>query len=557
MSQRYQEEKNKQKNKKAIKIIVIVLIILTLCSLLVFQLFFKKLKAESFIPENPISVMLININPDSKQNLVLEKLALNLGNENIFKNYLESQFFKGISAENLKIDEEDLKSWIGDKLIISRIKISSSDDRSAHLVEVKNIEKAREVLNIINDNIQKRGSVVTHEDFRGVDIVFIEGENDVAYAMSENFLLVSEDPAGIKMMIDTSLGRNRSLSSDKVYNSLKRKLKANDYVVFAFVDIVDTLKYISSFSRQVDFSFLDNVASSERINLGAVFSARDDGVEANMLLGGSGKSYEKKKGFEPGLAEKVPNDVALYIEGQDIQSFTERLLAGQGENLSDKDIAAKGELLKRGLNLQFGVDMEQDLFNYLSGKYAFMLFPIKEGKGFSAGLILETKDQKELTEKMKKIEQVAAEQINKNLIKDENKKISFIDREYKGTSYRYAKLSEDIKADIFYAVLENELVLATSKPALTKLIDSANNKQNSLARSAKFNNNYQMIKSSDATRLVYLDMKNAFEFLDNYEFLKYTTVQDEFRKIESFGFLNKYIGEGGWAQGFISIKNND
>lgn len=557
MSQEYKEEKNRQRGNKAIKTIVIIVIILTVIAFGVYQLFFKELIAESFIPENPTSVMLIDINPDSQQNRALEQLSLNLGNENIFSNYLEELFFNGISLENLKIDERDLKSWLGDRLIISRIKLSSSEDRSAQVVEIKNTEKAREILNTIGTNIQKRGSVLSVEEFREREIVFIEGKNNVAYSLSDNFLLVSEDPAGIKMMIDTSLGRNRSLSSDKVYKKLKKKLKADDYVVFAFIDVLNTLKYISGFSKQINFSFLDNIAASERINVGAVFTAQDDGIETSILMGGSGQSYEKKKGFTPNLAEKIPSDISFYIEGQDIQSFTERLLVGKGEDLSDDDIEAKSELLKKGLNLQFGIDLEEDLFNHLSGRYAFVLFPVKEGKGFSAGIVLEKNKESDLPEKMKKVEQVILEEINKNLVKDEDNDVSFIDRNYKSTTYRYAKLPEEIKADIFYAILDNELIITSSKGALTKLIDASDQSNNSLASNSKFKNNYQMIESNDATRLIYFDMRKAFEFLDNYEFLKYTAVKDEFRKIESVGFLNKYSGEGGWAQGFISIKTNE
>ena len=462
MSQEHKEKKNRQKNNRVIKIITIVLIVLAVIAFGIYQLFIKKLKAESFIPENPTSVMLIDINPDSQQNRALEQLALNLGNENIFSNYLEELFFNGISLENLKIDERDLKSWLGDKLVISRIKLSSSEDRSAQVVEIKNVEKAREILSTIGTNIQKRGSVVSIEEFREREIVFIEGKNNLAYSLSDNFLLVSEDPAGIKIMIDTSLGRNRPLSSDKVYKKLKKKLKADDYVVFAFIDVLDTLKYISGFSQQINFSFLDNVASSERINVGAVFTAQDDGIETNILMGGSGQSYEKKKGFTPSLAEKIPSDVSFYIEGQDVQSFTERLLVGKGEDLSDDDIEAKSELLKKGLNLQFGIDLEEDLFKLLSGRYAFVLFPIKEGKGFSAGIILERNKEKDLPEKMKKVEQVVLEEINKNLVKDENSNVSFIDRDYNGLSYRYAKLPEEIKADIFYAIMDDELIITLS-----------------------------------------------------------------------------------------------
>lgn len=557
MSDRKKSEVQTNKRNRIIKIFIVILLIVGISGVLTYQLFFKKVKAEHFIPEDPTSVLLININPDSQQNLALENLALNLGDENIFKQYLQDQFFQGISVENLKIDEQDLKAWIGNNLIISRIKLSSVESRSAHVIEVKNIEKAQEILNVINDNIEKRGSVVTSEEFRGKNVIFIEGENDVAYCLYDNFLLVSEDPSGVKLMIDTKLGRNKALASDKVFKKLKRKLKADDYVVFAFIDILDTLKYISGFSDQLNFAFLDNLASSERVNVGAVFTARDDGVETNILLGGSGQSYEKKKGFKPSLSEKVPSDLALYVEGQDIQSFVERLLTSQGGELSDEDAEAKAELLKKGLNLQFGVDFDEDLFNYLSGKYAFMLFPVKDGKGFSAGLILERNSEEGLLDKMKKIEDVVIDQINKNVVKEEQDNISFIDREYKGVTYRYAKLPQEIKADIFYAVLDKELIITSSKTALTNLIDSSRVKQNALSEEKKFQKNYQVIKSDDATRLIYLDMASAFDFLDNYEFLKYTTVQDEFRRIESVGFLNKYIGEGGWAQGFISIKTRD
>jgi len=559
MSQTQKEERQSLKTKSIVKWSAIFIVIVLIAAFIAYQLFYKKIEAENFVPENPTSLMLIDINPDSEQNLSLDKLAMNLGNENIFSDYLEGQFFQGISPENLKLDTQDLKSWLGDKLVISKIKLSNLEDRSAHIVEVKNIEKAKEVLGAINENIKKKGSVVTNEEFRHIGINFIEGENNVAYALYDNFLLVSEDPAGIKMMIDTRTGRNKSLLSDKVYKKLRKKLKADDFVVFTFIDVISTLKYISGLSPQIDFSFIDRVASSGRINVGAVFTAKENGVEANILLGGSGDSYEKKKGFKPNLAEKIPADVSFYIEGQDIKSFTERLIVGgMGDNLSDEDLQAKSELLKKGINLQFGVDLEKDLFSLLTGRYAFMLFPEKEGKGYSVGIILESSNKEETAEKMKKIEEIVADQINKNIIKDEKKQVAFYDREYKNFKYRFAKLPEDIKLDIYYAVLEDEIIITSTKDALTKLLDSSReNADNILADSQDFQDTYTEIESKDATRLIYVDMDKTFRFFDNFEILKYTKVQDELRSLNNMGFLNKYSGEGGWAQGFISVKQDD
>jgi hypothetical protein len=559
VSKRRKEEKKKRKRSVLVQLGVVCCVVLVVVGVLAYQKFVRGVKPEDFIPENPVAFLLIDINPDSEQNVALEKLAVNLGNENIFREYIESQFFQGISKDNLKINEEDLKSWLGEKLVISRIELSSQEDRSAHVVEVKNVEKAKEVLSVINENIKRRGSVVGFEDFRDVNIVFIEGQEDIAYAFYDDFLLVSEDPAGIKTMIDTISGKNRSLSSDRIYNRLKRKLKGEKHVVFAFFDLVKSLRYVSKFGSQLDVSFIDKIASEARMNLGAVFTARENGVEVNVLLGGNGESYgQKKKGFEPGLASKVPAGIVAYVEGQEFKSFVERLFAGQGEDLSEEDVKAKAEIVKRGINLQFGLDLDEDVFDMFGGRYGFVLFPFKEGKGFSAGIILDRDESVDAEEKLKKIEEIVLGEINNKLIRNEEEKVTFFDREYKGQKYRLAKLPDSIRLDIYYTVLPTKVIVATTKTALTSLIDSVSFKASeTLVQNSRFKKTYKEIKSKDTARLIFVDIDNLFELLDKFEYLKYSTLKDEFRRMESLGFLSRYSSEGGWADGFLLVREED
>src|SRR3989339_2065967 len=171
MSQRRREEIKKQKRTSWLRFGVIALAVLIIAGVLIHYKFLQKTQPEDFIPENPITFLLIDINPDSEQNIALEKLAVNLGDEKIFQRYIEDQFFQGLSEENLKIEEEELKSWLGDQLAISKIKLGSQETRSAHVVEVKNIDKIKELLGTVNENARRRGSIVNTEEFRGAEIV--------------------------------------------------------------------------------------------------------------------------------------------------------------------------------------------------------------------------------------------------------------------------------------------------------------------------------------------------------------------------------------------------
>lgn len=518
--------------------------------------FFRKIKPENFIPENPITFLLIDINPDSEQNNSLDELAANLGDEDIFKKYLEGQFFQGISEDNLKIEEDDLKSWLGEKLVVSKIRVGDKESKSAHVIGVKNMVKARDILGTINENIKKRGSVVSTEEFRNVNIVYIEGsQEDMAYAFYEDFLLFSEDPAGIKVMVDTAIGRNKSLASDRIYRRIKRKLKGDDFVVFAFVDLLESLREITKISDQISIPYLGQISTDARFNLGIVFQAQGDGIKMRTLLGGENESYEKKKGFKPNLASVVPDNTALYWEGQEVQSLVERLLVSQEGEQSQVDREAKIELLKRGISLQFGLDLDEDVFNMLEGRYALALFPEKEEKGISAGLVLNRKKGESAEDNLKRLEELALEEINDKLVEEGEGKVSFINQTYKNTPYRLARLPESIKIDIYYAVLDDKIIIATGLKALSSLINAAEGTSGDVLADDKiFDDTYKKIDSKEATRLIYLNTPNAFTWLDSFGYLEYNTLSDEYRRLRGVGFLSQHSNEGGWAEGFLSVK---
>ncbi|MBU1178197.1 DUF3352 domain-containing protein [Patescibacteria group bacterium] len=558
MSQRRRNEIKRKKKKFWLRLGIMTVAVLLVVGLISYYKFFRRLKPENFIPENPITFLLIDINPNSEQNNALDKLAINLGDEEIFKRYIEGQFFRGISKDNLKIEEGDLKSWLGEKLVISKVKLSSRENKSAHVVEIKNLVKAKDILGTINENVKKRGSVVSTEEFRGTEIVYIESSQEgMAYAFYENFLLFSEDPAGIKMMIDTVIGRNKSLSSDRVYRRIKRKLKGDDFTVFAFVDLVESLREVTELSDQINIPFLGQISSDSRFNMGIVFKARDNGIQMTTLLGGDNESYEKKKDFKPDLANSVPANTAFYWEGQEIQSLAERLLVSSEEGLSQEEREAKIELLKKGISLQLGLDLDKDIFTMLEGRYGLAIFPEKEEKGLSAGLILAREKREEAEDKMKKLEELAVREINDKIVKEGEGQVGFIDQTYKNVPYRLAKLPASIKVDIYYAVLTDKIIIATGPKAFGSLVDAAEGTtRDVLAENEIFRNTYQEINSEKATRLVYLNLPHSLTWLDNFNYLEYDTLQDEYRRLRGVGFLSQSSNEGGWAEGFLSVKED-
>lgn len=559
MSQRRKEEIKRKKKAFRLRLGIVAVVVLLLVGLVTYYKYFRRLQPEGFIPENPISFLLIDINPDSEQNASLDELADNLGDEEIFKKYIEGQFFRGISKDNLKIEEDDLKSWLGEQLVISKVRLGSGQEsKSTHVVDVKNVVKAKDVLGTVNENVKRRGNVVNTEEFRGIDIIHVTGgQRDLAYAFYENYLLFSEDPTGIKMMVDTAIGRNKSLASDRVYRRVKRKLKGDDFVVFAFLDLVESLREITKLSDQIDIPFLGNISTDTRFNMGIVFQAQPDGVRMTTLLGGENEPYEKKKGFKPNLTSSAPADAAFYWEGQEIQSLIERLLVSQEKKLSQADREAKIELLKRGISLQFGLDLDKDIFDVLEGRYALVFFPEKEEKGLSAGLVLSKEEGKSVEDNMKKLEQLAAQEINDKLVKEGEGEVSFISQTYKNTSYRLAKLPASVKVDIYYAILSDKIIIATGPKALGGLIDAAaDTSDDVLANNKTFLNTYQEIDSKKATRLIYLNLPRAFTWLDSFGYLEYDSLQDEYRRLRGVGFLNQRSSEGGWAEGFLSVKED-
>lgn len=555
MSQlRKQREKQEKKSKIIITGGISLIIILLLAGgvYFLYQEFFAPKPPESFIPSDPTSFISINLKQNPDQNETIKKLGARLGDENLLENTIKSIIFPGLNEDELQLpDEEKIKSWIGVKIGLSNFKVSPTTSLSAFIIELKNPELAKKFLHTFEENLKKQGNVVETEDFRNTKITNVKGHTELAYAINYNYLLISQKSDGIKKMIDTRAGRFDSLNGARDYYITKRKVKAKNSLAFGYLDTVEFLKIIYSFStKNVDTNILNTLGAINKNDyLGISVIPEENGAH---IIGFTKKEEKTEKSADKTkltFDKIIPEDITASFEGKNLKPFLEDMIFGEA-NLKQETLANK-ELIKKGLQLETGVDLENDFLSLFDNPYVIAVFPASDK--LDAGIILDVKKEKELLKKLGNVENAATNLLNKYVTKDD--KVNFTDHNYNETKYRYLNLPDKYVADVNYALVSDYLILATSENAVKKLIDSVSGKtQNPLIKNASYKTSLEKLNKKEPHQLMFFNIQNIIKLTNKYIRFDYEKLDKRAKQLNTLAIVHEEREDGSFFDSFLEIK---
>lgn len=546
----------KNMKEKYIKILAISFIVIALVgtSFFVWYKFFSFKKIESFIPEDPVSVLLIDIRPDSDQNLILAKLGQRFGEEKLFSDWLASFILPSEIKEKDIVDKGEFLAWTGERLAIGKIKISSFDQISFVICQIKNKELALEQLAKFEEAVEKVGYAKTKEEFRKEKITTFSGKRTISYAVKSNYLLISETPEGVKKMLDVASGRISPLSSKSDYLKTKKKLDANKHLVFAYLDLVELVRLLPFLSEEGGRDLV-NKFSGVKTNfyIASCLSIFEDGIKTSFSL--EEVKTKKKEKTKLSFLETAGTDLSFFYESKDLSSLVQYLLLG--DETKDEDAQAKLELVKRGVELEFGINMDEDIFPLLRGNYALILFPEKDEKNPSFGLVIDEEGVDQPGEKMKKLEKVIGKVVQDYFKEKIDISMDFQDKKYEGLEYRYTDLGEKINSDLVWGIYKEKLVVSTSEKAFKKIVDSMDEVSSSkLVRTQKFIDSLKRLgrNKEDINSIFYLDFNNVYRFLEEMQFLKYESINQKLRKLDTLVISGSQVKSTSKLEGFLKVK---
>lgn len=555
MSKRRKRELEREKRKKkffiSLSLLFFILTIVFSFGFVYFKFFAQK-PIEAFIPDDVISFFLIDIDPDSEQNVVLKKLGLRFGDENFLNNFLEDLIFPGLRESEIEIDQEILFGWRGKKVAVGSIRVSPIENISIFIIQVKNYDLAQKFLSIFEENLQKAGHAVSFENFRGHKIIQSKGLNEISFTLLKDYLLISEKADGIKKMIDTELGRFSSLAQSKNYQLPKNKLKEKESIVFSYIDLLEFLKMISALSKNFDPDVFSKLDLGNKSYLGIAFIPHEDSIEAKIYSKSTLFTKRKRAKSKPIFAEKIPADILFYYEGSDFRPHIEGLFFGQF--VSQEEAEAKKEALKRLIQLEFGFNLDEDLLALLDQKYVFFMLSESTREKIEVVAIFDVKDKPNLFGKLGRLEHAIVNLLNKYVIKSENKPLNFTDYSYQNYKFRYLNLPDNLTFDISYGILSDYLFLATSDRALRIAIQSIEGQidptlsQDSLYKAAFTNLN----KDSDV--IFYCDIQRFIKFLNYFVDFDYGKLDKRLRALNSLSFTKQEKGRDNFYNLFFKVK---
>lgn len=547
--QRMREEKRKG---TIIRFFLILMAagVLVVIGIYFYEKFLAKKPPESFIPENPTSFISINLRQSPDQDETIKKLGKRFGDEDLLENTLKGIIFPGVVEEELELPEEKkIKAWLGQKIGLSHFKVSSVSSASGFILELKNKELAREFLHAFEENLKKKGNVVEEEDFRGQKITKILGGNEISYAVSFDYLLISQKSDGVKKMIDTRSGRFGSLSSQRDYFITKKKVKSSKALAFTYLDTLEFLKTIYGLStKSADKDILSKIESIKRKEyLGLSVIPRENG----FLISGftkkkRGKTFEKIK---PRLDKIVPSDVLLSLEGKNLKPFLEEIIFGQA-NLKE---AGKKELLKRGIELETGLNLDEDFLSLFEKEYILTMYPAVAQKP-QIGMVFMIKDKSKIEGKMEKVEKAVSSLLNKYVFK-EGEKASFTEHDLGETKYRYLNLPERFESDITYAIFGDYLIFASDEEVLKKLTNGISQKlENSLSQNASYKDALLLLDEKKPHQIIFSDIQGLIKFVNKYVPFDYEKMDEKIKRFATLEIIHEEKSDGSHFHSFLEIE---
>lgn len=300
---------------------------------------------------------------------------------------------------------QDIQPWLGNialAIVPSNNPQASSEPEFLGIIGIKNKLKAYQFL----QKIAQETKSIEEQRYRGVKIIEQPDESVYLATMGDRVLL-SDRLAVIKQGIDTYKG-SPSLAD---HEPSQAAFTAN-------LDLQNPLGQI----YLTNYSGLINSAQSQETNSQIGELPIFDEVEYLVLgLGTQGQSLQGRslsklssgrmtQGFTPSsgkLLDRLPENSITVLNGSNINQIWTNTTAILAE---DPNLDGSLKMMRGGLKMTTGLDLERDIFNWMDGEYTFALIPTKTaiipqlGFGLGGVFLWETQQQKLAQQSLVKLE---------------------------------------------------------------------------------------------------------------------------------------------------------
>lgn len=552
MSKRRKERKIKERQRLVRLVLAIVGVLVVFTGIVLYRVFLYKEPITHFFPENPIFYARFNLSPSLLQARDFESLSQKFENPDVFSDFVTDFVFGSFDDEQVAISFDDVVGFIGKEVVIGNIAITEAEAVPVMVVDVRNREKAADFLAELKTKLRNRGDAIYEDQFRDETVVSVLGNREIAFSLTDDYLLIAGDESGLKKMIDIRLGSEDNLSSNPDYKRVERTLKGNQQFVFMYYDLVDISTTFLDAFQLLDQEQLLQLSLLSELPSGAVLVPDPEGFKVRILAREQNGSAEREH-IDEKITSYVPHDLVSYFEGSNMAAFLEDLLVGDTSGRDESYRQGQLDVITEAIQNDYGVDLENDLFSLFKENYGVSVLRGAENERLNIALISESQfDSDEIDGNLRKLENVFIDFIVKSGIEDVEGR-DFVTNEYADVSYRRLNLPEQYPLDINYFVLDNRVVFATTESAVQSIVDAQDGEV--LENDRTFNDGFSRIDVSKSSELFYLEPQALFKLIEATTQFEYGALDQELRKLESLSLKTKDEKDAVFLEGFLKIND--
>jgi Protein of unknown function (DUF3352) len=452
--------------------------------------------------------MFIVANPSFAQAASAKKVMDILGKNQAIRQRLDDMAKQGAGQNSDFSFDRDVAPWIGSEIAFALLDVPQAQSGSGAatgpsvvlLAATRDTAKSDEALKRFRTAAEAKGTAFTEEQYKGTTIVSGKGPSgstsssisNSAYATYQGTVLFSDSADSIKKALDTKqAGAATNLASNANYKSIADKLP-KDRALAVVADLRALAKSAGTSATRAPGS--ENIDAFAGVGLALGFT--DDGIRLDSVV-----TYDPSKlsasastllaSMQPSpnkVLDVLPDSALAVISGQNIK----QLWDFYGSAIAQDPQAKKQfDQSLQGIKTGTGIDVDADIFAWLTGEYALAVVPAKPlaaagtiAPPVGVMLVIEAKDTTVAKDKLTKISGAAAKQ-----------GIAFASKKVNGVDMQVVAGMEAQGITAGYGFLDNFVVIASADDVLSAAVDG---KKAPLSKNAEFVLDAKVLPPSNA-----------------------------------------------------------
>ena len=290
--------------------------------------------------------------------------------------------------------QRDVQPWVGNEVTLaflspqlgvsvpapSQPALPANPEPTVMVLSIADPVKAKAVLDQSPATKTGRWSL---RKYKGVDIREVVGtpaQSTSIAALDAQLVLVATTPKAIDRAIDTYKG-GKALSGTPGYGNALEQIKAEQPLASVYINIPALVNSSSANSnRPVPSQGLMNQLQQNQ-GVAATATLEPDGVQFKTvwwLTPDSKQRFEGKNNAKI-MPSRLPAETLRMASGGDLKQFWQEFTQGASSSLVrylfPQGLLSNPEQLRQGVKSSVGLDLDQDLLNWMQGEFALALIP--------------------------------------------------------------------------------------------------------------------------------------------------------------------------------------